>query len=134
MKDERRTLAAINGANVTPDSVRQILFDIDTIAANMNTFNLVSIEDESHNTSMAINVELIQGVKLSSIEEAEVGDKVFKQLADINRDFYNAYYNTAPKNSRPTLNLYEYQTGPFEGSGKKLKHEYVKTDVEYDTL
>ena len=39
--------------------------------------------------------------------------------------YVNAY-------THPELSIHEYGSGPFHGSGRKLKHQYVETDLEYD--
>jgi phenylacetate-CoA ligase len=59
---------------------------------------------------------------------------VFERLAKINGDFYNALNHTAPETNRPRFTLHPFGTGPFEGGQKKLKNEYVSTDIQYDKL
>jgi len=122
------------GANVTPDSIRQVLYDQPEIAKRMNTFNLAKVEDKNHNQNMVVNVEFREGEDNKLENNKKIAEEFFKQLSELNKDFYNAYYNTAPDGSKAQLNFFKFGTGPFEGSGKKLKNEYVKTDLKYDKL
>lgn len=121
------------GANVTPDSIREILFRHDKLAPKLNTFRLQSYVDKDKNTRMSLDVELSEGSK-NDFDDAEISQTVFNELADVNRDFYNAYFNTAPDDMKPEFKIHEYNTGPFEGGQRKLKNEYVKTKLEYDNL
>ena len=34
----------------------------------------------------------------------------------------------------PQLTLHPFETGPFAGGQRKLKNEYVATDIQYDKL
>ncbi len=122
------------GANVTPDSIRQIIYNIEELAPSFNTFNLVSVEDKKHNKSMVINIELTQNAKKIKFDEKALSSEVFTKLGELNKDFYNAYNNTAPVESHPKVHVYEFGSGPFEGGSRKLKNEYIKTDLKYDKL
>lgn len=121
------------GANVTPDSIREILFADKELAPSLNTFRLQSYVDKNKDSRMSLGIELIEGAK-NTFDDTKLALEVFQQLADVNRDFYNAYFNTAPEDMKPAFTIHEFGTGPFEGGQRKLKNEYVKTEIEYDTL
>lgn len=121
------------GANVTPDSLREVLFGIDTLAPVLNTFRLLSYEDEGHNKRMEVAAELVEGAQ-APIDTVVLEEVVFSRLAAINGDFYNALYKTAPADNRPRLTLHVFGTGPFAGGQRKLKNEYVASNVKYDRL
>lgn len=124
------------GANVTPDSLREVLYAVDTLAPSLNTFRLLSYEDESHTKRMEIAVELADGVAML-VNSGEIAEEVFARLAKINGDFYNAYYNTASRDNMPRLTFHPFGTGPFAGGQAKLKHSYVDsgaTGIKYDNL
>lgn len=122
------------GANVTPDGVREVLYKNQKLSKHMNTFKLLSVEDSNHNKNMIIQIELTEGSDTKMIDKASIEEQVFPELANINRDFYNAYYNTASKDNLPKIELHQYKKGPFENSGKKLKNEYVTAKIKYDSL
>lgn len=122
------------GANVTPDSIREILFGIERVASKMQSFRLISYEDKKHNKRMQVAIELNQGEKTAGIKPAKIADELFPKLAGINRDFYNAMYKTATKDQYPAVTVHGYGTGPFEGGDRKLKKEYVTTKLKYDSF
>lgn len=122
------------GANVTPEGLREALFSVPEIASSINTFKLSSAEDTKHNKKMIVDVELENNKVLASFDKEKIAKKVFEKMANINRDFYNAYFNTASSDNLPVLNLHLFGKGPFEGGQKKLKNEYIVTKNKYDTL
>jgi phenylacetate-CoA ligase len=121
------------GANVTPDSIREVVYAVERLAPIVNTYRLLSYEDDQANKRMEVACELMEGAAVPTDADA-IGDEVFERLAKINGDFYNALYHTAPETNRPRFSLHPFGTGPFEGGQKKLKNEYVSTDIQYDKL
>ncbi len=121
------------GANVTPDSLREVLYAVDALAPSLNTFRLLSYEDESHTKRMEIAVELASGASAPP-DSAAIAEEVFSRLAKINGDFANALYRTASRDNMPQLTLHPFETGPFAGGQRKLKNEYVATEIQYDKL
>lgn len=122
------------GANVTPDSVREVLFGIPEVAARLQGFRLIGYEDAKHNKRMRIAIELNKGHAARSLDPKKVAGELLPKLADMNRDFFNALYHTATKDQQPEITIHEYGTGPFEGGDRKLKKEYVATSLKYDSF
>jgi len=121
------------GANVTPDSVREILYGIPEVAEKLQSFRLISYEDKKHNKRMRIAIECNKGEK-ADLSPKKIADQLFPRLADMNRDFYNALYKTATPDQHPEVTIHAYATGPFEGGDRKLKKEYVENKLKYDSL
>jgi len=121
------------GAKVTPDSVREVLYGLDELAPTLNTFRLLSFEDERHNKRMEIVAELTPGATVPS-NAGEIAAKVFNRLASMNGDFYNAMNRTATPDNMPRFTIYPFETGPFAGGQRKLKNEYVASNTKYDRL
>jgi phenylacetate-CoA ligase len=121
------------GAKVTPDSVREVLYGIDELAPVLSTFRLISYETEQHDQRMEIAVELIDGV-VSAAQADAIAKQVIERLAKINGDFSNAYYKTATTDNLASVNFYPYCTGPFTGGQRRLKNEYVASNLKYDRL
>ncbi|MEO7241260.1 MAG: hypothetical protein ABIW16_07665 [Sphingomicrobium sp.] len=121
------------GAKITPDSIREVVYAIDTLAPIANTFRLLSYEDERADKRMEIAVELIDGAAVPADAEA-IASGAFERLAVINGDFLNAWKHTAPADNMPRFTLHPFETGPFAGGQRKLKNEYVSTDIVYDKL
>ena len=112
------------GANVTPDSVRDVLFGIDELVPHLSSYQLLSSEDERHDTTLQVAVELKAGSDPSQIDDAAVAERLFNRLADVNADFRNAYRHTATKDRRPRLTLHRSGCGPFT-QRNGIKNQYV---------
>ena len=122
------------GAKVTPDSLREILYALPELAPVLNTFRLISFEDEKHNKRMNVALELRQGASLRTSAE-DLGAHVFERLAILNGDFLNAWKRTATADNMPALTIHAFNTGPFEGSQSRLKNSYVSNaSTTYDKL
>lgn len=121
------------GAKVTPDSLREILFGLDDLAPVLNTFRLISYEDERHNKRMEVAVELRDQATYAAPVD-DLANRVFEKLAALNGDFLNAWKRTATAENMPALTMHAYNTGPFEGGQQRLKNTYVATSTVYDKL
>lgn len=121
------------GANVTPDSVREVIYAVEALAPIVSTFRLLSYEDAQTNKRMEIACELAEGAAMPADIDS-FAEQAFERLAAINGDFLNAWKHTAPADNMPKLSLHLFETGPFVGGQRKLKNEYVATDLKYDKL
>jgi phenylacetate-CoA ligase len=121
------------GAKVTPDSIREVLYGVKELTPILNTFRLLSYEDDKHNKRMEIAAELVQGAALPA-DPGAFADRVFRRLGELNGDFYNAMFRTATADNMPQLKIYPYDSGPFAGGQHKLKNEYVTANLKYDRL
>ncbi len=121
------------GAKVTPDSVREILYGVKELTPILNTFRLMSYEDKNHNKRMEIAAELVKGAAAPK-DATALADQVFHRLGEMNGDFYNAMFRTATPDNLPKLSIHEYESGPFSGGQRKLKNEYVASNLQYDRL
>jgi phenylacetate-CoA ligase len=93
----------------------------------------LSYEDDKHNKRMEIAAEPVKGATPPA-DTAALADGVFRKLGETNGDFYNAMHHTATPDNMPCLTLHEFETGPFAGGQRKLKNEYVASNLKYDRL
>jgi phenylacetate-CoA ligase len=121
------------GANVTPESIREVIYTVEALAPIVSTYRLLSFEDDEANKRMEIAVELEDGAAMPE-DVAVLEEVLLERLAAINGDFLNAWKHTAPATNMPKLSLHQFGTGPFAGGQRKLKNEYVATDIKYDKL
>ena len=121
------------GANVTPDSVREILYSFDELVPVMSTFRLIAREDQRHDKTMEVAVELAEGAAADTFDTTVLADLLFSRLAHVNGDFRNAFRHTATADQLPRLSLHARGTGPFAGP-ERIKHQYVGTASSYDAL
>lgn len=112
------------GANVTPDSVSDVLYQIEELAPYLEGFRLLAVEDESCNKTMEVAVELNERSDPSDVDEDALAEQVFTRLSSINDDFRNAYRNTATSDRLPRVSLHARGTGPFAG-GDGIKRRYI---------
>lgn len=121
------------GANVTPDSVREVLFSLDELAPRLESFRLIATEGEQHDKTMKVAIELCEGSDPADLDRAAIAEELFARLAEVNGDFRNAYRNTATEDQLPQMSLHRKGTGPFAG-GERIKHQYVASGPQYDAL
>lgn len=112
------------GANVTPDSVADVLYQIEELAPYLEGFRLLAVEDESCNSTMEVAVELSDRSDPSDVDEHALAEQVFTRLSYVNGDFRNAYRHTATRDQLPRLTVHARGTGPFAG-GDGIKRRYI---------
>lgn len=118
------------GAKITPDSVREILYEHPDLMKKLNSFQLISYEDKSLQKHLLFALEMNKDEETLAKEKAEALDKeIIEKLRVKNLDFASAYGMATPE-TLPVLRCYLYKEGPFVGLGTKLKNEYVAT-LEY---
>jgi phenylacetate-CoA ligase len=119
------------GAKVTPESIREILYDHPDLIKRVNSFRLISYEDRALQKHLLFALEMKQGEKeLPEHETKELEKEIIETLRERNLDFASAY-RMSTKETAPELRSFALGEGPFVGSGTKLKNEYVAT-LEYD--
>ncbi|MEX0657495.1 MAG: hypothetical protein WD080_00010 [Egibacteraceae bacterium] len=112
------------GANVTPDSVGEILIGLDELAPHLDSFRLISREDQHHDKTLEVAIALREGCDPADLPGPGIAQQLFAQLGKVNGDFRNAYCNTATQAQLPRVTLHATGTGPFAGENR-IKHSYV---------
>jgi phenylacetate-CoA ligase len=110
------------GAIVTPDTIREIIYDDTELAQKFETYRLISYEDDNADKQLHIAIELKAGVKLHDAKAKAAA--IIAQMRVRNGDF-NYVCTIATDNTKPTIHVYDFATGPFKADKAKLKHEYV---------
>lgn len=123
------------GAVVVPDTIREIIYADEVLTPLFETYRLISYEDSAANKQLLLAIELKPGTPLASLPVQEKSAAILAQLRAKNRDFDNACKIAKPE-TLPTINFYEFATGPFAHDKGKLKHEYVchLSAAEYEAL
>lgn len=121
------------GANVTPESVREILYSLPGLTPVLESFQLISDEDEEHNRALEVALELVEGADPAALDREAVAGELFSRLAEANGDFRNAWRNTATEAGQPRLSIHPRHTGPFAG-GEGVKKQYVAGGPGSDRL
>ncbi|MGH3664740.1 MAG: hypothetical protein ACRDU8_01385 [Egibacteraceae bacterium] len=121
------------GANVTPDSVGEVLYSLDELAPHLAGFRLIATEGERYDTTLEVAIELGEGSDPAALDGAGIAARLCARLAEVNGDFRNAYYHTATPDQHPRVSLHRKATGPFAGGGR-IKQQYVASGPQYDAL
>jgi len=119
------------GAKITPDSIREILYEHPELMKRLNSFRLISYEDKSLQKHLLFALEMNKDESMLDKEKAKaLESEIIEKLRIKNLDFASAYGMATPETA-PSLRCYPYKEGPFAGAGSKLKNEYVAT-LEYE--
>lgn len=110
-----------NGAVVGPEEVRQVI-EASQFREAVNTFRLISYEDEAARKHLLIAVELTAGKTMADSESQSLLDLVVKKLRESNLDFQSAYRTAQLK---PEIRVYENLNGIFNAEHTKLKNDYI---------
>ncbi|MDQ3018811.1 MAG: CoF synthetase [bacterium] len=110
------------GAVVTPDTVREVIYDDAELAEKFETYRLISYEDENANKQLHIAIELKDGTNFRTQDFK--GQEIIAKMRERNGDF-DYVCSIAKEATKPTIRMYDHGTGPFKTDKAKLKHEYV---------
>jgi len=114
-----------NGAVVTPDALRDVIYGDHTLLSAVENHRLISYEDERGDRQLHIALQLTPGASDDrQLDEEYYLNHVMAALRTMNADFNNAIL-TSGDQSLPTIAIYSFRTGPFKSDGAKLKNDYV---------
>lgn len=111
-----------NGAVVGPEEVRQIIENEVHFRDKVNTFRLISYEDEKARKHLLIALELNEHCILRGEEKTTLLETIVHELQKTNLDFKSAHSTTQLK---PELRAYAFNTGIFDTAHTKLKNDYI---------
>ena len=111
------------GAVVTPDGLREVLYEHPDLAQRMREFRMLGYEDAAATKRLAFAVELQPGCDSDDLDQRALGRSVIRHLAASNGDFAHAC-SVAGSDAQPTLQVYAAGTGPF-ADADRLKYRYV---------
>lgn len=119
-----------HGANVTPESVRDIVFAHPELTPVLESFRLLAGDDDP---TLELALELVDGADPDVLDADRLGDEVFARLARVNGDFHNAWRHTATADHQPHVSIHSHGSGPFAGD-PRIKKSYVADDLVYDPV
>ena len=114
---------SVMGANIYPVDVEGGIYADPSLAAHVRSFRLSLLEERPGETRPLVSIEL---------ERDEPTDELMSQLASTieahllatNTDYREAV-GEYPELMVPVVRLYAAGSGPFEGSGERIKHRYL---------
>lgn len=111
------------GAKVYPSDVEELIHAHPVLARAVNSFQLVSYEDESMNHRLCVRLETVKGSAGEMPAGSELRDIVYDGLCRFNQDFREVA-KMFPRDSVET-EVHPFETGPFEGRDIRVKNKYV---------
>ena len=100
---------------------------------SIESFQAFNAQNEHDDAMLVVAVELAAGHDKTALDIVDIESRFAKELGKVDGDFATVY-STAPRELRPEIRLYEYQTGPFHDGHKKIKHTYVAGVIQYDDI
>lgn len=117
---------AFFGCKITPQDIQQVIYSMPKFAKVINSFSMISYEDERINKKLTLALELSEGLKIpKEFNEKEIALKIFEKLKEVNQD-YREIAGIVPKASTPIVEVYEYGKGPFSINDIRLKQNYIQ--------
>ena len=117
---------AFFGCKITPQDIQQVIYSLPKLAKVVNSFSLITYEDERINKKLTLALEFAEGLKIpKDLDEKEIAIKIFEKLKEVNQD-YREIAGIVPKASTPLVELYEYGKGPFAINDIRLKQNYIQ--------
>lgn len=117
---------AFFGCKITPQDIQQTIYSMPKLAKVINSFSMITYEDERINKKLTLALEFTEGLKIpKNLDEKELAVQLFKKLQEVNQD-YREIAGIVPKASTPIIELYEYGQGPFAINDIRLKQNYIQ--------
>jgi phenylacetate-CoA ligase len=114
---------SVMGANIYPGDVEGGIYADPSLAAHVRSFRLSLLEERPGETRPMVSIELERGeptAELSAALEAAIETHLLATNTD-----YREAVGEYPELMVPVVRLFAAETGPFEGSGERIKHRYV---------
>jgi hypothetical protein len=111
------------GANIYPGDVEGGIYADPSLAANVRSFRLSLLEERPGETRPLVSIELERGEPTAELSAA-LAAAIEAHLLATNTDYREAV-GEYPELMVPVVRLFAADSGPFEGSGERIKHRYV---------
>jgi phenylacetate-CoA ligase len=114
---------SVMGANIYPGDIEGGIYADPSLAAHVRSYRLSLLEERPGETRPMVSVELERGEPTEELSSA-LESAIEAHLLATNTDYREAV-GEYPELMVPVLRLYAAGTGPFEGSGDRIKHRYL---------
>ena len=94
-----------------------------SLATHVRSFRLSLLEERPGETRPLVSIELERGEPTAELSSA-LAARIEAHLLATNTDYREAV-GEYPEMMVPVVRLFAAGTGPFEGSGERIKHRYV---------
>ncbi len=114
---------SVMGANIYPVDIEGGIYADPSLAAHVRSFRLSLLEERPGETRPMVSIELERGEPSEELSAA-LAAAIEGHLLATNTDYREAV-GEYPELMVPVVRLYAAESGPFEGSGDRIKHRYV---------
>jgi phenylacetate-CoA ligase len=114
---------SVMGANIYPVDVEGGIYADPSLAAHVRSFRLSLLEERPGETRPLVSIELERGAPTEELT-AGLASTIEEHLLATNTDYREAV-GEYPEMMVPVVRLFATGTGPFEGSGERIKHRYL---------
>jgi phenylacetate-CoA ligase len=114
---------SVMGANIYPVDVEGGIYADPSLAAHVRSFRLSLLEERPGETRPLVSIELERGAPTEELT-AGLASTIEEHLLATNTDYREAV-GEYPEMMVPVVRVFATGTGPFEGSGERIKHRYL---------
>lgn len=111
------------GAKVSPADVEEVVNSHPSLLRNVNSFQLVSYEDERVNRRLKVHLELVRSPDAAMPAGAALRDVIFDGLCRCNQDFREV--TRMFTRDCVEVELHAFGEGPFAGRDARVKNKYI---------
>ncbi len=114
---------SIDGVNMYPQQIEIALLGNKKTYRFIQSFQIAKVFNRHGEHRFLIYIQLQEGIKPSKHIEREIKDTIKKNLAKVSKA-YRLGLHDDPVSFEPHLQLFEYQSGPFQS--QRIKNKYIK--------
>ncbi|MFN2578030.1 MAG: hypothetical protein ABR607_10115 [Pyrinomonadaceae bacterium] len=111
------------GAKIYPTDIEDIVSGDAALVKQINSFQLVSYEDEHINRRLKIHLETVKDFQGELLPVNRLRDLFFEGLCDCNQDFREV--TRMFDRGVVEIEVHSYETGPFHGRDIRVKNKYI---------
>jgi phenylacetate-CoA ligase len=111
------------GAKVYPTDIEDIVSGDPLLVKQINSFQLVSYEDDQINRRLKIHLETVRDFKGELPTLEQLRDMFFDGLCECNQDFREV--TRMFERNAVEIEVNPYETGPFHGRDIRVKNKYI---------
>lgn len=111
------------GSNISPTDVQEVIYRIEKLSKNINSFFIETIEDDEGEKILKIMLEKNEDIS-ETIDEKKIKNEFFEVLTNINQDFKKAF-SMLDSSEKTKLIFCDYNTDHFAKNDIRIKAKYI---------
>ena len=115
--------AAFYGAKVYPPDVEEIVNTHERLAGKINSFQIISREDENLNKTLQIHLEKVKNFTGDLPASGDLREIFFAELSRLNQDFREV--TRMFDKSCVEIIVHEFEGGVFARRNVRIKNKYI---------